>query len=181
MKVTETPLPGVLLLTPARYCDPRGMFMETYNERVMGEHGLPTHWCQDNYSLSKLNVVRGLHYQVAQPQAKIVRVLVGTAFDVAVDLRRSSPHFGRHFAVELCAEEATMLYIPAGFAHGFAALTDQLQFAYKVDSYYSAPAERTILWNDPDLGIAWPIPEAQATLSDKDRQGARFRDAEVFA
>ena len=181
MKVIETSLPGVLLVKPAQFSDERGFFMETYNERVMSEHGLPTRWCQDNYSYSTKNVIRGLHYQITQPQDKLVRVLFGAALDIAVDLRRSSPTYGQHVALELRAEEGTMLYIPAGFAHGFAALTKELGFAYKVTNYYSAAGERTILWNDAELGIAWPVEESEAIISAKDRLGTRFADAEVFA
>ena len=181
MKVTETELPGVLLLEPKRFSDARGMFMETYNKRVMEELGLPTEWPQDNYSNSKRSVIRGLHYQITEPQGKMVRVLTGAALDVAVDLRRSSPMFGKHVAVELSAENGRMLWIPAGFAHGFAALTDEVGFAYKVTDFYSARGERTVLWNDPEIGIAWPVDLDEAIVSDKDRAGVRLRDAEVFA
>ncbi len=181
MKVTETALPGVLLLAPEQISDPRGMFMETYNQRAMEELGLPTCWPQDNFSLSRRNVVRGLHYQLTQPQGKLVRVLSGAALDVTVDLRRSSPSFGRSLALELRAEDATMLWIPPGFAHGFVALTDHMGFAYKVTDYYSAAGERTILWNDPDLGIEWPVNEAEAIISTKDAAGTRLADAELFA
>ncbi len=181
MKVQETALPGVLLLTPKQFADGRGMFMETYNQRAMEELGLPTAWPQDNFSLSRRNVVRGLHYQLTQPQGKLIRVQYGAALDVAVDLRRSSSHFGRSVTVELRAEEGAMLWIPPGFAHGFAALTEPLGFAYKVTDYYSAAGERTILWNDPELGIEWGLPEEEAILSAKDEEGTRFADAEVFA
>ncbi len=181
MKVTETALEGVLLLTPRQFSDARGMFMETYNQRVLEDLGLPTHWPQDNFSLSRRNVVRGLHYQLTQPQGKLVRVLAGTALDIAVDLRRSSGTFGKSLALELRAEDRTMLWIPPGFAHGFAALTEQLAFAYKVTDYYSAAGERTILWNDADLGIDWSVGEVEAIVSSKDSAGTRFRDAEVFA
>ena len=181
MKVQETALPGVLLLTPRQFADGRGMFMETYNQRAMEELGLPTVWPQDNFSLSRRNVVRGLHYQVTQPQGKLIRVQHGAALDVAVDLRRSSPHFGRSVTVELRAEDGAMLWIPPGFAHGFVAMTEPLGFAYKVTDYYSAAGERTILWNDPELGIDWGLPAEDAILSPKDAAGTRFADAEVFA
>jgi dTDP-4-dehydrorhamnose 3,5-epimerase len=181
MKVTETALPGVLLLAPRQWSDARGMFMETYNHRVMEDLGLPTHWPQDNFSQSRRNVVRGLHYQITQPQGKLVRVLSGAALDIAVDLRRGSPTFGKSVALELRAEDGTMLWIPPGFAHGFAALTEQLSFAYKVTDYYSAAGERTILWNDPALGIEWPVSESDAIVSSKDAAGTRFADAQVFA
>ncbi|GGH03551.1 dTDP-4-dehydrorhamnose 3,5-epimerase [Silvibacterium dinghuense] len=181
MTVTETALPGVLLFTPRVFSDARGAFCETYNERVMQEAGLPTRWVQDNFSVSKQGVVRGLHYQVVQPQGKLVRVAFGRVIDVAVDLRRSSPHFGKHVAVELSDENAAMLWIPAGFGHGFAVLSERAGFAYKVTDYYAPQGERTILWNDPDLAIDWQIDTAQAVVSDKDQQGQRFASAEVFA
>jgi dTDP-4-dehydrorhamnose 3,5-epimerase len=181
MKVTETALPGVLLLTPQIFRDPRGAFMETYNHRKMAEAGLPTVWLQDNFSLSKKNVLRGIHYQITQPQGKLVRVTHGAVIDVAVDLRRSSATFGRHVAVELTAETGDMLWIPPGFGHGFLALTEDVGFAYKVTDYYSPAAERTVVWNDPELAIAWPIAPDQAIISDKDRLGALLKDAELFS
>ena len=181
MTVTETAMPGVLLLTPRQFRDDRGMFTETFNARAMQERGLPTCWKQDNFSLSRRNVVRGLHYQVTQPQGKLVRVLFGKALDVVVDVRRSSPTFGRHLALELCGEDGQLLWIPPGFAHGFVALSDELGFAYKVTDFYSAEGERTILWNDPQLGIAWPVRVGDAVLSAKDAAGTRFAEAEVFA
>ena len=181
MKIEQTALEGVLLLTPRRFADARGMFMETYNHRAMEELGLPTFWPQDNFSLSRRNVVRGLHYQITEPQGKLIRVQHGAALDVAVDIRRSSPTFGKFVAVELRSEDGAMLWIPPGFAHGFVALSETLAFAYKVTDYYSAAGERTILWNDPELGIDWPVSEAEAVLSAKDAAGTRFADAEVFA
>lgn len=180
MKIEETPLPGVLLLTPVIYRDARGAFFESYNERELAAAGLPTVWPQDNFSLSKKNVVRGLHYQVTQPQGKLVRVTHGAVLDVAVDLRRSSSTFGRHVAVELSGENGRMLWIPEGFGHGFAVLTDVAGFVYKVTNYYSPAGERTILWNDPDVAIPWPVSAEEAIVSDKDRKGAMLRDAEVF-
>ena len=180
MKITETPLPGVLLLTPTIYRDNRGAFMETWNQGRMTEAGLPLAWVQDNGSFSKKNVVRGIHYQLIQPQAKLVRATHGAVLDVAIDLRRSSPDFGRHVAVELDAENGQMLYIPVGFGHGFVALTDNVGLAYKVTEYYCPAGERTIVWNDPDLAIAWPLSPESAILSEKDRKGASLRDAEVF-
>jgi len=160
MKIRETSLPGVLVITPTIYRDDRGAFFETYNEREMGDVGLPRQWAQDNFSLSKKNVLRGIHYQISQPQGKLVRVTHGAVLDVAVDLRRGSPAFGRHMAMELTGENAEMLY--------------------KVNSYYSSSAERTILWNDPELAIPWPIAPEDAIVSAKDRLGAMLRDAEVF-
>ncbi|HEX4067989.1 MAG TPA: dTDP-4-dehydrorhamnose 3,5-epimerase [Acidobacteriaceae bacterium] len=180
MKITATALPGVLVLTPTIYRDSRGAFQETWNQRAMAEAGLPTEWVQDNFSVSKKNVLRGIHYQVIQPQGKLVRVVHGAALDVAVDLRRSSPAFGQHIAVELTDENGSMLWIPVGFGHAFLALTESVGFAYKVTDYYSAAGERAILWNDPDLAIAWPVDAADVIVSGKDNQGARLRDAEVF-
>jgi len=181
MKVTETALPGVLLLAPKQFSDARGMFMETYNESCMQKLELPTFWPQDNFSLSKRNVVRGLHYQITQPQGKLVRVLFGGVLDVVVDLRRSSPTFGKSLALELWAEERTLLWIPPGFAHGFAVLTEEAGFAYKVTDSYCATGERTILWNDPALDLQWPVSAADAILSPKDAAGTLFAHAEVFA
>lgn len=180
MKIIETSLPGVLVLEPAVYRDSRGAFCETYNERAMAAAGLPAHWVQDNFSLSKKNVLRGIHYQVTDPQGKLVRVTHGSVLDVAVDLRRSSPTFGRHVAVELTGDNARMLWIPQGFGHAFLVLGDVAGFAYKVTHYYSPAGERTILWSDPDLAISWPLAAADAIVSDKDAQGSLFRDADLF-
>lgn len=181
MKITATVLPEVLVLEPAVYRDDRGSFMETYNQRVLSDSGLPTIWPQDNFSLSKRNVVRGIHYQVIQPQGKLVRVTHGAVLDVAVDLRRSSPSFGKHVAVELNGENARMLWIPAGFGHGFVVLSEVAGFAYKVTDYYSPDGERTIVWNDRDLAIPWPVDPHDAIVSAKDQRGALLRDAEVFS
>jgi len=147
----------------------------------MADAGLPTEWLQDNFSFSKKNVLRGIHYQVTQPQGKLVRVTQGEALDVAVDLRRSSPDFGRHVAVRLDSESGEMLWIPQGFGHAFLALTEIVGFSYKVTDYYSPAGERTIVWNDPELAIPWPIDAADVIVSDKDRQGSLLRDAELFA
>ena len=180
MKTEETFLAGVLIITPDVYRDNRGAFLETWNLRAMEQAGLPTVWVQDNFSLSKKNVLRGIHYQVTQPQGKLVRVTHGAVLDVIVDLRRSSTTYGKHIAVELDGESGRMAWIPAGFGHGFLALTDIAGFAYKVTDYYSPAGERTILWNDPDLAIPWPVSEGEAIVSAKDRAGVRFREAEVF-
>jgi dTDP-4-dehydrorhamnose 3,5-epimerase len=180
MKITETQLPGVLLFAPSVFRDDRGFFMETFNLRQMTESGLPANWVQDNFSFSKKNVLRGIHYQVTQPQGKLVRVTQGAVLDVAIDLRRSSAHFGRHVSVELSADNGQMLWIPAGFGHAFLVLSDEAGFAYKVTDYYSPQGERTIVWNDPDLAIDWPVAPESAIVSGKDQKGARFRDAEVF-
>lgn len=181
MKIETTALPGVLLLTPRIFRDDRGAFQETWNLRAMAEAGLPSTWVQDNFSVSKKNVLRGIHYQITQPQGKLVRVAYGAALDVAVDLRRSSPTFGKHIAVKLSGDNGAMLWIPVGLGHAFLALTDSVGFAYKVTDYYSPGGERTIRWNDPDLAIPWPLAAEDAIVSEKDAQGKTLRDAEVFA
>lgn len=180
MKIEATSLPGVLLLTPKIYRDDRGAFFETFNLRQFREAGLPTNWTQDNFSLSKKNVLRGIHYQIVQPQGKLVRVTHGSVFDVAVDLRRSSPAFGRYMTVELSGENGKMLWIPEGFGHAFLVLSDEAGFAYKVTDYYSPEGERTILWNDPELAVPWPVAEGEAVVSEKDRNGVRLQAAEVY-
>ena len=180
MKIAETSLPGVLVLTPAIYRDSRGAFCETFNRRVMAEAGLPESWPQDNFSLSKKNVLRGIHYQITQPQGKLVRVTHGAVLDVAVDLRRGSPAFAKHVAVELSGDNGAMLWIPQGFGHAFLVLTEVAGFAYKVTDYYSPAGERTIVWNDPDLAIPWPVAAQDAIVSEKDRRGAMLWNAEVF-
>ncbi len=180
MKVIETALPGILLLQPQQFSDARGLFMETYNAARMDELGLPVCWPQDNFSLSHRNVVRGLHYQLTHPQGKLVRVLFGGVLDVTLDIRRSSPHFGQSLTMEMWAEDGSLLWIPPGFAHGFAALSAEVGFAYKVTHPYCAECERTILWNDPDLGLPWPVSERDAVISPKDAAGTAFAEAEVF-
>jgi len=180
MKVLETELPGVLILEPRIFKDERGAFCETYNERAMGQVGLPTHWVQDNFSVSKQNVVRGIHYQIQNTQGKLVRVTHGIVWDVAVDLRRSSPTFGKHVGVELSGENGRLLWIPEGFGHGFVALSDTAGFAYKVTEYYSPADERTLLWNDPAIAIPWPVSETDAVVSGKDQQGRTLDQAELF-
>jgi len=180
MKIQATNLPGVLLMTPTIFRDARGAFWETWNQRAMADAGLPGEWAQDNFSLSSKNVLRGIHYQITQPQGKLVRVTHGAALDVAVDLRRSSPTFAQHVAVELSGDNGSMLWIPAGFGHAFLALSEVVGFAYKVTDYYSSAGERTILWSDPEIAIPWPVQPADAIVSGKDRQGALLRDAELF-
>lgn len=181
MNIIKTALPGVLILEPRIFKDVRGAFCETYNERLMEEAGLPTRWVQDNFSLSKRNVVRGVHYQIRNTQGKLVRVTHGTVWDVAVDLRRSSPTFGNHVGVELSGENGRMFWIPEGFGHGLVALSETAGFAYKVTGYYSPADERTLLWNDPSLAIPWPISAEEAVVSEKDLQGRTLQEAELFA
>lgn len=181
MRVEQTMLPGVLVLAADVYRDDRGAFQETWNLRKIANAGLPSNWVQDNFSLSKRNVLRGIHYQLTQPQGKLVRVTHGAVLDIAVDLRRSSPTFGKHVAVELDGENGRMLWIPVGFGHAFLALTESVGFAYKVTDYYSPGGERTIRWDDPDLAIPWPVAAERAIVSAKDQAGVAFREAEVFA
>lgn len=181
MNIEETSLPGVIVITPKIYTDNRGAFCETWNQKAFEAAGLPTTWVQDNYSFSRKNVVRGIHYQVIQPQGKLVRATHGAVLDVAIDLRRNSPCFGEHVAVELNDENGRMLWIPEGFGHGFVVLSEVAGFAYKVTDYYNPKGERTIVWNDPDLAIPWPIEPGAAIVSEKDAQGAALKAAEVFA
>ena len=180
MKVIETALPGVLILEPRIFKDERGAFCETYNENIMAQVGLPTHWVQDNFSVSKRNVVRGIHYQIRNTQGKLVRVTHGAVWDVAVDLRRNSPTFGKHVGVELSGDNGRMFWIPEGFGHGFVALSETAGFAYKVTEYYSPADERTLLWNDPSIAISWPVSGEDAIVSGKDQQGQTLDHAELF-
>jgi dTDP-4-dehydrorhamnose 3,5-epimerase len=180
LNVTETSLPGVLVLEPRIFRDDRGFFFETFNLAKVIELGLPADWKQDNFSLSKKNVVRGIHYQIGDAQGKLVRVVAGEALDVIVDLRRSSPTFGQHTRVELSGEGSRMVWIPVGFGHGFSALSETVALSYKVTNYYSPAAERCVLWNDPDLGIDWKVSPDAAIVSAKDQVGVPFRQAEVF-
>jgi len=181
MKIEETSLPGVMVLTPDIYCDARGSFTETFNVRRAAEAGLPANWVVDNYSVSQKNVLRGIHYQLTHPQGKLVRVTHGAVLDVAVDLRRSSPMFGKHVATELSGENGKIMLIPEGFGHAFLVLSDVMGLAYKVTDYYAPTGERTILWNDPELEIEWPIAARSAIVSEKDKKGKLLKDAEVFA
>ena len=179
MKVQATQIAGVLIVEPAVFGDDRGFFLESFNERAMREIGIDAHFVQDNHSRSQRNVLRGLHYQISQPQGKLVRVVSGTVFDVAVDLRRNSASFGKWVGVELSAENKRMFWMPAGMAHGFVVLSDSADFVYKATDYYAPEFERTILWNDRDLGIQWPL-MGEPILSSKDVAGKSFREAEVF-
>lgn len=167
MEVTETKLPGVLVVEPKVFGDERGFFMETWNEARYKEAGLPVAFVQDNLSFSRYGVLRGLHFQNPSQQGKLVYVLQGEVFDVAVDIRRGSPTFGEWTATTLSAENKRQFYVPEGFAHGFVVLSDVALFAYKCTDFYNGPAEASILWNDSEIGIEWPI--ETPTLSDKDR------------
>jgi len=181
MKVTRTEIPDVLIIEPQVFGDARGFFLESWNEKAFREAtGVQLPFVQDNHSRSARGVLRGLHYQLDQPQGKLVRVVNGTVFDVAVDLRKSSKTFGRWVGVELSAEGFRQLWIPPGFGHGFLVLSESADFLYKTTDYYAPKHERCITWNDPDIGIQWPA-GLSPQLSAKDAAGARLRDAEVFA
>jgi dTDP-4-dehydrorhamnose 3,5-epimerase len=179
MKVSQTTIPGVLLLEPRVHSDARGFFFESYNRRTLAEAGVPAEFVQDNHSRSVRDVLRGLHYQVRQPQGKLVRVVAGEVLDVAVDLRRSSPTFGRWVSLPLSAENKHMVWIPPGFAHGFLARSEYAEVLYKTTAYWAPEDERTILWNDPYLRIDWRL-ASDPILSAKDRQGVAFRAAEAY-
>ena len=180
MKVVPCAIPDVLLLAPQVYRDDRGAFLESYNQRVFASLGLPHGFVQDNLSTSKRNVIRGLHYQVRQAQGKLLRVVRGEVLDAAVDLRRWSPTFGRHVVARLSGENYRALWIPAGFAHGFAVLSESADFLYKTTDYYAPEFERTIVWNDPVIGIDWEVKPEDAIVSGKDRAGVLFSQAEVY-
>ena len=179
MRVSPTRLAEVLLIEPKVFGDSRGFFFESWNEREFERAGIRARFVQDNHSRSQRGVLRGLHYQVRQPQGKLVRVIEGEIFDVAVDIRRSSPTFGIWEGAHLSAQSKSMLWIPVGFAHGFCVLSDFAEVLYKTTDFYAPEHERSIAWNDPDLGIDWPLSGAPL-LSPKDAAGARLREAEVF-
>lgn len=179
MKVEATQIPGALIVEPSVFGDDRGFFLESFNEKEMRSIGIDAHFVQDNHSCSQRDVLRGLHYQISQPQGKLVRVVSGKVFDVAVDVRRDSPAFGKWVGVELSAENKRMFWLPPGLAHGFVVLSESADFLYKATEYYAPQCERTILWNDPDLGIEWPL-TGQPILSAKDAAGKTFNEAEVF-
>lgn len=182
MKVYKTAIEGVLLLAPQRYGDARGYFVESFNAARFNQMtGLDICFVQDNESRSSRGVIRGLHYQKAPySQAKLVRVVVGKVLDVVVDLRKSSPTFGKYLAIELSGENGLQLFIPKGFAHGYAVLSEEAVFQYKCDAYYHPEAECGIAWNDPDLGIKWPINTEDAILSEKDCKHPIFKNASLF-
>ena len=181
MKFNPTGLPGVILIEPTVFGDERGFFMETYQERLFAQAGLPTHYVQDNQSGSRQGTLRGLHYQIQQTQGKLVRAIVGEVFDVAVDLRRSSPAFGKWTSVHLSASNKSILWVPPGFAHGIYVLSEWAEIFYKATEFYAPQHERSLAWNDPQLKISWPLIDGQSpTLSPKDATGALLADAEVF-
>jgi dTDP-4-dehydrorhamnose 3,5-epimerase len=182
MQVAPLRIPEVLLLTPRVFGDARGFFFESFNAREFAESSsLGANFVQDNHSRSARHVLRGLHYQIRQPQGKLVRVVAGEAFDVAVDIRQSSPTFGQWTGVLLSADNKRLLWIPPGFAHGFLALAEDTEFLYKTTDYYAPEYERGIAWDDPAIGIDWPLAGAEPLLSDKDRKNPPLADAETFA
>ncbi len=181
MKAISTAIKDLLIIEPKVFGDDRGFFFESYNQRNFNNAiGREVSFVQDNHSRSAKNVLRGLHYQIQHPQGKLVRVTQGSVLDVAVDIRKSSPTFGQHMAVELNAENKRMLWIPEGFAHGFVVLSDTAEFLYKTTDYWHPEHERAIRWDDPALGINWQLATAP-TLSGKDAQGSLLKDAECFA
>ncbi|MDJ0619002.1 MAG: dTDP-4-dehydrorhamnose 3,5-epimerase [Calothrix sp. MO_192.B10] len=180
MLVVNTDIPEVIKITPKVFKDDRGFFLESFNEqKFIDKIGITARFVQDNHSKSQHNVLRGLHYQIIQPQGKLVRVVVGSIFDVAVDVRKSSPTFGQWVGCELSAENKDQIWIPAGFAHGFLVLSDVAEVIYKTTDYYCPQGERTLLWNDPDIGISWPLAEPPI-LSAKDQVGKTLKEVEVF-
>jgi len=182
MEIIDTAIPAVKIIRPKRFGDHRGFFSEVFRRDVMEQAGLPTEWIQDNHSLSAaVGTVRGLHFQTEPfAQDKLVRVVRGRILDVAVDLRRSSPTFGKHVAVELSAENWQQLLVPIGFAHGFCTLEPDTEVLYKVTALYSAQHDLGLAWDDPELGIAWPVASADAMLSDKDRRQPRLADLPTY-
>jgi dTDP-4-dehydrorhamnose 3,5-epimerase len=180
MKVTPTAIPDVLIIEPKVFGDDRGFFYESFNQKAFQEAtGLDVDFVQDNHSKSARNVLRGLHYQIQNPQGKLVRVVQGEVFDVAVDIRRSSPTFGQWVGEHLSGENKKQFWIPAGFAHGFVVLSETAEFLYKTTDYYAPAFERSLLWNDPSVGIQWPI-NGEPALSAKDVAGVSFITAEYF-
>ena len=179
MKRISTSLPGISLLEPQVFGDGRGFFLESYNQRTFAELGIPDAFLQDNHSYSEKNVVRGLHYQIRQPQGKLVRVITGEILDVALDLRRGSPTFGKWEAFTLSGENKLMLWIPRGFAHGFRVASANAHVLYKTTDFYAPEHERTVAWNDPALGIDWQL-DGKAIVSAKDQRGVTFQQAEKF-
>ncbi len=178
MEIIATEFPDVKIIRPKRFGDQRGFFSETYNKRVLAEAGIDLEFVQDNHSLSRApGTVRGLHFQIfPYAQDKLVRVVRGAVLDVVVDLRKGSPTFGKHVSMVVSAEDWSQIFVPVGFAHGFCTLEPDTEVIYKVTSYYAAKCERGVVWNDPDLGIRWPVIEAEATLSERDRALPRFSE-----
>ena len=181
MKVTPTALPEVLIIEPKVFGDQRGFFFESFNQKAFNDAtGLYAKFVQDNHSRSTKGVLRGLHYQIQQPQGKLVRVVRGSVFDVAVDIRKSSAHFGRWVGVELSEENHRQLWVPPGFAHGFLVTSDTADFLYKTTDYYAPEFERCLAWNDPGVGVEWPLAGNAPQLSGKDQAGGLLENAHVL-
>jgi dTDP-4-dehydrorhamnose 3,5-epimerase len=181
MKFIPTRIPDIILIEPEIFGDERGFFLETFQMQKFSEGGIPTNFVQDNHSGSQKGTLRGLHYQTQQAQGKLIRVVVGEVFDVAVDLRKSSTTFGKWEGVCLSAENKLQLWIPPGFAHGFYVLSDWAEVIYKATDFYAPRWERTLLWNDPDVGIRWPLVDGSSLLiSSKDLNGRSFKEAELY-
>jgi dTDP-4-dehydrorhamnose 3,5-epimerase len=181
MNVIETAIPGPVIIEPRVFGDARGFFMETWNAAGFAAAGLDLTFVQDNHSRSQKGVLRGLHFQNPGPQGKLVRVVNGAVFDVAVDLRRSSPHFGKWVGVELSAANQRMFWVPEGFAHGFVTLEDNTDFLYKCTAPYAPQAEFTLAWDDPAVGIEWPVADLEPLISEKDARGLALADVPAFA
>lgn len=181
MEFVHTQIPDVLLIKPRIFEDPRGFFLETYRENLFIEAGLPEKFVQENHSSSEKGVLRGLHYQIRHAQGKLVRVIYGEVYDVAVDIRRGSPTFRQWVGMNLSAQNKYQLWIPPGFAHGFYVLSDRAEITYKVTDYYAPEWDRSLLWNDSELAVEWPIPAGEPpVLSQKDINAKKFADAELF-
>ena len=180
MQIIQTSIPDILIIAPKVFGDERGFFMETYQAQRFSELGIPTNFVQDNHSGSRQGILRGLHYQIRQPQGKLVRAVAGEVFDVAVDIRKNSPTFGKWVGVNLTAQNKHQLWVPAGFAHGFYVTSEWAEIVYKATDYYAPEWERSILWNDPQLGIEWPQMLKPPALSSKDANGVLLKDAETF-
>jgi dTDP-4-dehydrorhamnose 3,5-epimerase len=182
MKITHTKIPDVILLEPKIFGDERGFFMETWQQKEFNEQVAEYSFVQDNHSKSSMGILRGLHYQIKQPQGKLVRVVQGAVFDVIVDMRKSSPTFGQWVGYELSAENHRMLWVPPGFAHGFYVMSETAEFVYKCTDYYAPEFERSLAWDDPTVGIEWPIKNGKTPLlSEKDANGDLLDDADTFS
>jgi dTDP-4-dehydrorhamnose 3,5-epimerase len=181
MEIIKTAIPDVLIFKPKVWGDERGYFYESFRQQWFDDLDININFVQDNQSSSQKNVLRGLHYQIQKPQGKLVRVISGEVFDVAVDLRKSSPSFGQSVGVNLSATNKLMLWIPAGFAHGFSVISDHAELYYKCTEYYAPEHDRSLLWNDPSLQIQWPLDQAEPILSAKDMAAKKLSDAEVYA
>jgi len=180
MRILETSLSDVKIIEPTVFGDERGFFMETWSQRAFAEHGIEQNFVQDNHSRSARGVLRGMHYQIKHPQGKLVRVTQGEVFDVAVDMRKSSPQFGQWIGVELSDKNKRQLWVPPGFAHGFLVLSETADFQYKCTDIYAPEYERSLIWNDPDVGIDWPLNDLTPQLADKDKAGLLFNECDTY-